>query len=125
MKRIAHLTPRYIYNRLLVAADHSAHPTAPWLTRHAVKFLDSWITSSDFVLEFGSGRSTTWFAKKGCRVHTVEHDAAWLKRVRESVASAGFIEKFSFTLAESEPAKSFASRYLSGFDGLEESPDVV
>ena len=41
------------------------------------------------VLEFGSGRSTAWYASKTAKVVSIEHDAAWHKRVSADLAGSG------------------------------------
>ena len=37
-------------------------------------------------LEYGSGRSTAWYAGKLSRLTSVEHDAGWYARVKEELA---------------------------------------
>lgn len=39
------------------------------------------------VLEFGSGASTVWLARRAGSVHSVEHDEHWAGRVREMLAT--------------------------------------
>lgn len=57
-RKIAHLTPRYIKNRLLVIYDEYHNPKSPWLTAESVRLLDQLIKPTDVGVEFGSGRST-------------------------------------------------------------------
>jgi hypothetical protein len=65
------------------------NPDKPWLTPGAVEFLDRHLTKDMTGLEFGSGRSTAWFAGKLGRVISVEHDAAWHARVNADLARWG------------------------------------
>jgi predicted O-methyltransferase YrrM len=61
----------------MVLLDQRLHPDSPWLTRHSVRLLDQLLQSEDVALEFGSGRSTRWFARRVRRITSVEHDAIW------------------------------------------------
>ena len=75
--RIRHRTPRYVYARTRLLLYEHSHPVAPWITPEATRMLDSMLVPSDHGLEFGSGRSTIWFAQRVCRLTSVEHDIAW------------------------------------------------
>jgi hypothetical protein len=57
-------------------------PDAPWLTASAVRLLDSWLKPSDHGLEWGSGRSTIWFAKRMEHLISVEHTATWHAQIK-------------------------------------------
>jgi predicted O-methyltransferase YrrM len=41
------------------------------------------------MLEWGSGRGTTWFARRVEHVTSVEHDELWYRRTEAAVAAAG------------------------------------
>jgi predicted O-methyltransferase YrrM len=83
MRQFRHWTPRYIMSRLADAAYQRACPDHPWLTRTANQILASCLRKSDIGLEFGSGRSTLWFARRTQHLTSVEHDESWHKRVRD------------------------------------------
>jgi predicted O-methyltransferase YrrM len=72
-----HRTPRYVYARTRLLRYEHSHPAAPWLTPAAIGMLDSMLMPSDHGLEFGSGRSTIWFAQRISRLTSVEHDTDW------------------------------------------------
>lgn len=40
----------------------------PWLTYPAIEFLKSYVRPGMRILEFGTGASTVWFVRRGCRV---------------------------------------------------------
>ncbi|MGO9544728.1 MAG: hypothetical protein ACLPPF_08030 [Rhodomicrobium sp.] len=80
MRSIKHWTPRYVCSRAREMMDHLVNPDHPWLTRQSIPLLSELIRPSDFVLEFGSGRSTRWFAKRACKVKSVEHDEGWYNK---------------------------------------------
>ena len=83
MRSFSHWTPRYIRDRIVEFYYHKSHSDYPWLTRSANEILDSYLTKSDVGLEFGSGRSTIWFAKHSAHLTSIEHDEIWEKNVRE------------------------------------------
>lgn len=77
-----HWTPRYVINRSLVSWYGWQNPDAPWLTKHAISLLDDWLKPTDIGLEWGSGRSTVWFAKRVARIVSIEHDEDWYSKVK-------------------------------------------
>lgn len=87
-----HWSPRYVGNRIKLALWQRKNPDAPWLTAGAVSFLETWLKPGDVVAEFGSGRSTIYFAKKvgtNGRVASVEHHKQWHEEVTRRLAKAG------------------------------------
>jgi predicted O-methyltransferase YrrM len=82
----AHWTPRYVVDRSRLALRQRRHPHDPWLTADAVRFLASWIRTSDRCLEWGSGRSTVWMATRAATLVSIEHDREWSDRVTSQVA---------------------------------------
>lgn len=56
-------------------------PVVPWLGYRAIKFLDRLIEPSSKILEFGSGMSTIWFARRCDFVVSLETDARWFVKV--------------------------------------------
>ncbi len=63
-RNFSHLTPRYIFNRILVKINQWQYKENPWITSSASRIFDSLLISSDIGVEFGSGRSTLWFAQR-------------------------------------------------------------
>ena len=74
---LGHRTPRYAWARARQFRYQRGNPDAPWLTPEAIRLLGPMLLPSDRGLEFGSGRSTIWFARRVARLTSVEHDAAW------------------------------------------------
>ena len=62
------------------------HPAEPWLTPDAIRALKELLASDFKGLEYGSGRSTVFFAKLLSRLTSVEHDPEWYKQVKELLA---------------------------------------
>lgn len=54
----------------------------PWLTWCCVEFLEEFLRPGMAVLEYGGGGSTLYFARKGCRVVTVEGYRHWSRLIR-------------------------------------------
>ncbi len=80
-----HWTSRYIYNRLMNYFFEQNNRDLPWLTPDSINLLDNLIKNTDIGVEFGSGRSTAWFATR-CRFLTsVEDDLQWYKIVKEKL----------------------------------------
>jgi hypothetical protein len=61
----------------------------PWFALSAIEFLDSYVTRSMQVFEYGSGGSTLYFAKRAGRVVSTEHSEEWLARVQLGLSTAG------------------------------------
>lgn len=91
-RTIRHWTPRYIRARAQLALYQRAHPDAPWLTPEAIQLLDSMLRPSDIGVEFGSGRSTVWLARRCAHLTSVEHDEAWYAKVSGTLADQGIAE---------------------------------
>ena len=69
------------------------HPDAPWLAEPAVLLLDSYLKPSGVGLEWGSGRSTVWFARRVACLTSVEHSAKWSGAVQQWLRAAGVAER--------------------------------
>lgn len=59
----------------------------PWLGYRAVDRLSRLIQSDWRVLEFGSGRSTLWFARRCQEVVSIETDETWFRANREDLST--------------------------------------
>ena len=89
MRTFSHWTPRYIKNRIANVYYKMTCPNQPWLTRTANEILNTYLKKSDIGLEFGSGRSTLWFAKRVAKLTSVEHNEIWVANVRAMLNKAG------------------------------------
>lgn len=88
-RNVGHLTFPYIAARLREISYQRRNKDLPWLTQAANQFLGNYLLASDVGLEFGSGRSTLWFAKHVKRVVSVEHDYNWYKLVKDRLHQEG------------------------------------
>ncbi len=91
-RSFSHWTPRYVAGRLGYLLHERLHPDKPWLTQEAVRFLDQYLSKDDAVLEFGSGRSTLYFARRCKRVVSFENDRAWYDRVAPEARRLGNVD---------------------------------
>ncbi|MCS7022043.1 MAG: class I SAM-dependent methyltransferase [Gemmataceae bacterium] len=65
------------------------NPDKPWLCPETVRFCQAHLTKSMVAIEFGSGRSTRWFATLVGHLISVEHNHKWYKIVKKQLADAG------------------------------------
>lgn len=80
------LSPIYAARRVLYKLYELRHPDEPWLAQGAIGFLDAALPREGRGLEWGSGRSTRWFATRLAHLTSIEFDAAWYAKVRERIA---------------------------------------
>lgn len=81
MRRMRHRTPRYVFNRTKQMLYERGHCDDPWLTPAAIRLLPALLRPADRGMEFGSGRSTVWFAQRIAALTSVEHDEQWYEAV--------------------------------------------
>jgi len=59
------------------------YPRRPWTTPASILFFDKILTINMIGLEYGSGRSTVFFAKKLKKLVSIEHHAKWYAKVEK------------------------------------------
>ena len=64
------------------AVDRYGGPI-PWYCYPAIEFLDQFDFSKKKILEFGSGNSTIWWAKKCKQIISIEHDEKYFKYIND------------------------------------------
>jgi predicted O-methyltransferase YrrM len=114
MRTFRHWTPRYVVARLNEILYHKQHPDHPWLTQEAVSILEHWLKPSDTGAEFGSGRSTIWFAKHVCLLKSVENDPEWYDRISIQLKRTN-LKNVDYILAvehESKETNAAQSKYV-------------
>lgn len=89
MHPIRHLTLRYIKNRIIEKLYRRTHPEVAWLTPDANEILDGILSKEDRGVEFGSGNSTVWFAKRVAFLDSVEHQSDWFDKVTKTLGEEG------------------------------------
>ena len=90
MSSISHWSLKYFYNKFKVKLYERKYPKHPWLTQEANSILSTLLKPTDVGLEFGSGRSTIWFAKRIKNLTSVEHNKLWYNRVSKMIKENNF-----------------------------------
>jgi predicted O-methyltransferase YrrM len=99
---LRHRTPRYVYHRTRQLFYERGHPGDPWLTPEAIRLLGALLRPSDTGVEFGSGRSTVWFAQRVAHLTSVEHDERWHADVSATLRDRG-LTNVDYVLAPWDP----------------------
>lgn len=81
--------PLYIAGRLQNWLYEKCHPDHPWLAPGAIRWLEENLRPDMHGFEWGSGRSTLWFAGRIAALTSIESDAAWFDQVARKVGEAG------------------------------------
>ncbi|MDQ6805691.1 MAG: class I SAM-dependent methyltransferase [Actinomycetota bacterium] len=80
------LRPFHTARRIAYVLYVRRHPNEPWLAPPAVAYLDRELPRDGAGLEWGSGRSTSWFGERLARLVSVEMNADWYETVKRKVA---------------------------------------
>ena len=89
MKLRTLVRPVYLARRLSYGFYELRHPDEPWMAQGAVRFCSERLTGEQVGLEWGSGRSTAWFARRLKSLTSVEHDEEWHSRVSRRLSERG------------------------------------
>lgn len=88
--RLRHLfRPLYVAGRIQNWLYEKRHPDHPWLAPAAIAWLEQQLQPGMHGFEWGSGRSTLWFARRVAALTSIESDAAWHETVSRQVKAAG------------------------------------
>jgi predicted O-methyltransferase YrrM len=91
-------------------------PEVPWIAYTAIRMLENFLNKDSRVLEFGSGMSTIWYAKRAGEVCSVEDNRRWYEKVANIIASKR-LDNVTHQYAELESEYSaFMSDDKQGFD---------
>ncbi|GAP21020.1 hypothetical protein [Leptolinea tardivitalis] len=124
MRSFSHWTPVYIFSRLSDWYYRFRNPAAPWLTPRAVEYLEQALQPDYAGLEYGSGRSTTWFASHVKSLVSVEHNEEWFNIVKENIKKLGCKNVEYHFYPKPDPNSSFEdiqkSQYVRVSEALQE-----
>ena len=81
--------PLYIAGRIQNWLYEKRHPDHPWLAPDAIVWLEKHLRPDMRGFEWGSGRSTLWFANRLQSITSIESDAAWFQQVSRRVRESG------------------------------------
>jgi predicted O-methyltransferase YrrM len=126
-RTVRHWTPHYVYARFRLMRYERAHPDYPWITSESNRLLASMLRPDDIGAEFGSGRSTLWFARHCQHLTSVEHDKEWHGKISAAIRDQGLSNVDYFHHSRDEPQetgdRSSYARVALSFD--DESIDFV
>ena len=111
--------PRALAARVRYWRWERRNPGAPWLCPGTVAFCQAHLTPAMRALEFGSGRSTRWFADRVGHLTSVEHEAQWHGQVARQLAAAG-VTNVTYLLVPLNHPEAAAEREV-----YEPTPDYV
>jgi hypothetical protein len=101
---------------------HTTCPGHPWLTKSANLILASYLRDSDAGLEFGSGKSTIWLARRVATLTSVEHNREWYEKVAV-LLNEQELDNVTLLLIEADPQEGSRSRWNAYIDVIKEFPD--
>lgn len=107
------------------------HPDEPWISPRAIRFCDRTLHRGMAALEWGSGRSTRWFADRVGTLTSVEHDQAWHGIVSSRLSGVANVEYLYIPLDHpadepTSPIYATTPRYVAVADRMaDESLDFV
>jgi predicted O-methyltransferase YrrM len=116
MRPLRHLTPVYIYNRARYLWYEWRHPDHPWFAPDAIRLLTTLLRPTDVGIEWGSGRSTAWLAKRLKHLISVESDPHWFEKVTGMLAKAGLSNVTYVRHDVDEERQPEASGYVRAID---------
>lgn len=101
------------------------YPNRPWTTPASILFFDKVLTKNMIGLEYGSGRSTMYFAKKLKKLVSIEHYEGWYNKVKIQLADNHITNvDYHLILKEDTPDKTDDSDVqLNQLAGLEPRMD--
>jgi len=117
-----HWTISYALNKLIRLSFDFFHKDYPWITRQSTKFIEENIGVDTVGYEWGSGRSTLWFAKKTKYLYSIEHDRDWFNQVSQKISEEDIR---NVKLIFKPLGEGLDEHYAKGFEDIDETPDFI
>lgn len=122
MRTFKHWSPYYLKDRCFLFWYHRKYPLNPWLTPLSISILEFWLKNSDSALEFGSGRSTIWLAKRVKQLTSIEEDSLWFEHVQYAMQINNIRNVTLFLRPQDvDENDGFASQYVRIMDSFAEN----
>ena len=67
-------------------------PERPWISYDAQAVIDQHLGQGSAVLEFGSGMSTVWYARRAASVVSIERDEGWFAEIGSRLHALGNVD---------------------------------
>lgn len=118
-------TPRYVGNRLRLFYYEKRFPKDPWFPRQAIVLLNAWLSATDVGFEWGSGRSTLWFAQRVSHLTSIEDHQGWYSTVQKMLVESDIKNvNYQFHMINEQTAE--YSPYVKAIDSMpDQSLDFV
>lgn len=116
----SHWSIRYLFNRAVEKTYRLFHPRLPWLSPKANRMLKDLLKPTFQGLEFGSGRSTLWFAKHLNNLISFEHNPEWYGKV-SALLTENNLSNVAYFLKPREQDKEpdgIGTDYIKSIDSL-------
>ncbi|MCT7528301.1 hypothetical protein N5T79_04030 [Aliarcobacter cryaerophilus] len=84
----------------------------PWYTYPAIEYLNNLDFSTKSILEFGSGSSSIFWAKKCLKVTSIEHNKVWYEKVKQNLV----LNQTIFFMEDSAEYENFIYKFNTKFD---------
>lgn len=84
--------PVWLTRRAANKAREKLRPHDPWLAPGAIRYLNRTVRREWTGFEWGSGRSTSWLAKRLRSLTSIEHDEGWYALVGARIAHLTNVE---------------------------------
>jgi hypothetical protein len=75
-----------VFLEFLITRIRGSRPARPWWPMSVIPIISQKLSLESDVLEFGSGSSTSWLAKRSRCLVSIEDDADWAERTRKRLA---------------------------------------
>lgn len=97
------------------------NPDVPWLVPAAIAYIEQELRPEFVGFEWGSGRSTLWFARRVCHITSVEGRRAWFDEVTRWLTKDGLAERVTLHLAEVTSEHNFPPVEIERYAGVIDS----
>lgn len=111
-------TPRYAKNRIGLYAYELFNKDKPWIAPKAIQWLAENLNKRMTGVEFGSGRSTVWYAQRLKSLVSIEDHQEWYNRVQEDLQESG-VDNISYLFKSSEIDSTGKTAYIDAIDNLD------
>lgn len=98
MVQFSDLPPRHLWRYLVQRYFQRTYPDTPVVVANASVLLNAWLRPTDRAFEWGSGRSTIFFARRVGHLVSVEHDPDWHGEVCRRLEAEGLAGKVDYRL---------------------------
>jgi predicted O-methyltransferase YrrM len=103
--------PKLIIDQIRFKIWLKLNPDAPWISPRAVEYLNLKLDKGMNALEWGSGRSSIWYAKRVGKLLSIEHNKRWYELVEAKMKEGGVnnaeIRQISLNHPEDEPTRNY------------------